>query len=155
MDPPKPEPPKPLPPPPPTPPPPDAAPVVPPSGKSTGIRRPPQQATVIGIDVSDAVTQMGLAIKSVRLSGPAGTFVLEHGRHVVGRNEGIGVPIIDLQISRSHAVIAVTPQGVTVEDTKSANGTSVNGARIDKPTALAQGDKVAFGRIEFTVELNS
>jgi pSer/pThr/pTyr-binding forkhead associated (FHA) protein len=129
---------------------------VPPAGTRTGIRRPPAQPTVVGLDVSEAVAQATLIMKrTVRLTGPAGQFTLEAGRHVVGRNEGIGVPILDLQVSRSHAIIAVTDQGVTVEDTKSANGTTVNGTRIDKPTTLNHGDKVAFGKIEFTVELIS
>ena len=95
-------------------------------------------------------------IRGVRLSGPKGTFQLDPGRHVVGRAEGVGVSILDPQVSRAHAAASVTPLEVRVEDTGSANGTMVNGVKVASGgVALKNGDTLAFGKVEFTVELLS
>lgn len=99
---------------------------------------------------------MRLGLKGVRLTGPLGTFTLAKGRHTVGRLETANVPVLDLQVSRNHAAIIVSDNDASVEDTKSANGTFVNGARlVDKPVGLKDGDRVAFGTVEFKVELLS
>jgi pSer/pThr/pTyr-binding forkhead associated (FHA) protein len=96
-------------------------------------------------------------LRGVRLTGALGTFTLVKGRHTVGRLETANVPILDLQVSRNHAAIVVGDHDVSVEDAKSANGTFVNGARAaaDKPMTLTNGDRVAFGTVEFKVELMS
>jgi pSer/pThr/pTyr-binding forkhead associated (FHA) protein len=95
-------------------------------------------------------------LKGVRLTGALGTFTLVKGRHTVGRLETANVPVLDLQVSRNHAAIIVGDNDVSVEDTKSANGTFVNGTRAaDKPVTLKNGDRVAFGTVEFKVELMS
>jgi pSer/pThr/pTyr-binding forkhead associated (FHA) protein len=95
-------------------------------------------------------------LKGVRLTGTLGTFTLVKGRHTVGRLETANVPVLDLQVSRNHAAIIVGDNDVSVEDAKSANGTFVNGARAaDKPVTLKNGDRVAFGTVEFKVELMS
>lgn len=125
----------------------------------SSVPAPPATPTVI-VTASDRAAAAAMAqapkARGARLIGPMGAFVLEKGRHVVGRNEGVAVPILDLQVSRSHAVIAVDDQGVTVEDTRSANGTFVNGTRVEgKAVALKHGDKVAFGKVELMVELIS
>ena len=105
----------------------------------------------------DAVTVLSTpSIRAVRLSGPKGTFQLDPGRHVVGRAEGVGMPILDPQVSRAHAAITVAPLDVRVEDTGSANGTTVNGVKVvTGGVSLKHGDRLAFGKVEFTVELLS
>ena len=109
---------------------------------------------------AEAVTVISApAIRGVKLSGEKGTFQLQIGRHVVGRAEGVAVPILDPQMSRAHAIILVTPVDVRVEDSKSANGTFVNGVKVvpgeSGTIVLKQGDRLSFGKVEFTVELIS
>jgi pSer/pThr/pTyr-binding forkhead associated (FHA) protein len=96
-------------------------------------------------------------LKGVRLTGALGTFTLVKGRHTVGRLETANVPILDLQVSRNHAAVIVGDNDVSIEDAKSANGTFVNGARVpaDKSVTLKNGDRLAFGTVEFKVELMS
>jgi pSer/pThr/pTyr-binding forkhead associated (FHA) protein len=55
-----------------------------------------------------------------------------------------------------HAAIIVTTMEVRVEDAKSANGTYVNGTRlaIGATSPIKHGDRVAFGNVEFTVEVS-
>src|SRR5438045_368589 len=53
----------------------------------------------------------------------------------------------DSEISRRHARVSRGPDGrLTVEDLGSANGTYVNGERIDSPRTLAPGDVVRLGK---------
>ena len=54
-------------------------------------------------------------------------------------------------ISRIHAVFKVTPQGASVEDCNSTNGTFVNGVRLNANEAklLNKGDVIRLANEEF------
>src|SRR4029450_8904951 len=67
------------------------------------------------------------------------------GRLTVGRGGDAGGGLDDPEISRSHAVCGMTPEGLEIQDLGSLNGTSVNGERITSPTLLAPGDAVKIG----------
>jgi class 3 adenylate cyclase len=71
-------------------------------------------------------------------------------RLTVGRGDDVGLVLDDPEMSRAHAVFAVTPDGLEIQDLGSLNGTWVNGERITAPTLLAAGDAVKVGttRIE-------
>ena len=75
-------------------------------------------------------------------------WVLQHDRLLIGRGAECDVVIPDRQISRQHARLVRTPQGIVVEDLGSKNGTHVNGSRIVSPTLLQDGDiiQVAFSQ---------
>jgi pSer/pThr/pTyr-binding forkhead associated (FHA) protein len=98
----------------------------------------------------------GAPIRQVKLTGSSGTFKLGLGRHDVGRSDSIAVTLLSPQVSRVHAAIIVTTTEVRVEDAKSANGTLVNGTRlpIGGTSPIKSGDRVAFGNVEFTVEVS-
>jgi pSer/pThr/pTyr-binding forkhead associated (FHA) protein len=133
-------------------PPPKPAPVAAPKPAPITVPKPPSPAP----DPNAATVLSTPGIRGVRLSGPKGTFQLDAGRHVVGRAEGVGVSILDPQVSRAHATVSVSPLEVRVEDTGSANGTMVNGVKVASGgVALKNGDTLAFGKVEFTVELLS
>jgi len=72
------------------------------------------------------------------------------GRLTVGRDDDAGLVIDDPEISRAHAVLGATPEGLEIQDLGSLNGTWVNGERITSPTLLVTGDAVKIGttRIE-------
>lgn len=82
-------------------------------------------------------------------------FLLGAGDFVVGRDEDAAIPINSLSISRRHARLTVRPDGATVEDLGSKNGTLVNGQRITRPTSLSVGDEILFGDVAATFELLS
>jgi hypothetical protein len=113
--------------------------------------------TIVGnAEVTRLMAAPPRAIRAAKFSGPQGPHVLEKGRHNVGRFDQAAVPILNPQVSRSHAVVSVTPTEVRVEDAGGANGTFVNGARVTREgTVLKDGDRVAFGPVEFIVELMS
>jgi pSer/pThr/pTyr-binding forkhead associated (FHA) protein len=84
--------------------------------------------------------------------GPfAGRRVEVDAEVVVGR-EDAGLTIEDEEISRRHAVIRPSDDGIEIEDLGSRNGTFVNGARIESATPLAGGDTVKLGQTVFEVE---
>jgi adenylate cyclase len=70
---------------------------------------------------------------------------------VVGRAVTSDIPIYDPTISRRHAEIALTGNGVRVKDLGSSNGTFLNGAKITEAEAGAN-DVVTFGKVAFRVK---
>jgi len=55
-------------------------------------------------------------------------------------------------VSRVHCRVVAGTDTLAVEDLSSTNGTFVNDRRIDKSSALANGDRLRIGRVELTVE---
>jgi hypothetical protein len=68
----------------------------------------------------------------------------------IGRGQGNAVVISDTTVSRQHARIRLEEDKFLLFDLGSANGTFVNGQRLEQPVTLAENDVVRFGEIEFT-----
>jgi class 3 adenylate cyclase len=68
------------------------------------------------------------------------------GELTLGRAGEADLVIDDPEISRAHAVIVQTPEGIEIRDLSSLNGTWVNGERINMPTLLVPGDVVKIGK---------
>jgi DNA-binding winged helix-turn-helix (wHTH) protein len=75
------------------------------------------------------------------------TFPLANGDNVVGRDPRCDVWIDASGVSRRHAVIRVRPEGVTIEDLGSSNGTFIAGRPIAAPLPLADGDSIEMGSV--------
>ncbi|MBL8997015.1 MAG: FHA domain-containing protein [Gemmatimonadales bacterium] len=69
----------------------------------------------------------------------------------VGRAVTNDCPVVDPTISRKHAELRLTPQGVEVTDAGSSNGTFVNGVQIEH-SLVVPGDQVTFGKVAFKLE---
>ena len=63
---------------------------------------------------------------------------------VLGREATCDVVIADRQISRFHARLTPTPEGIILEDLGSKNGTHHNGASLTAPVVLQDGDMVSI-----------
>jgi len=86
--------------------------------------------------------------KLVRVDGGhAVTYVLQRRNHV-GRTPGTEVHIDSSTVSRLHALIVSAPGGAIIEDTKSTNGTYVNGRRVTRQV-LRDGDLLTIGEAQF------
>jgi len=67
---------------------------------------------------------------------------------VIGREPHCDIIIDDRQVSRFHARLTPTPEGVVLEDMGSKNGTSCNGNPIVNPVVLQDGDIVQISLIQ-------
>jgi pSer/pThr/pTyr-binding forkhead associated (FHA) protein len=74
------------------------------------------------------------------------------GKVVIGRVAPAQVPIEDDSVSRRHAEVEVTPDGVIARDLGSANGTLHNGQALDGEMLLHPGDVLQVGMIELVFE---
>jgi putative ABC transport system ATP-binding protein len=75
---------------------------------------------------------------------------------IVGRGPTSDIIIENNSISRNHARLQRTPNGIYVSDMGSTNKTFVNNASADMPTLLQNGDLLRFGDVEadFKIEDN-
>jgi pSer/pThr/pTyr-binding forkhead associated (FHA) protein len=69
------------------------------------------------------------------------------GENLVGRERGVSVRIDSGSISRHHARITVSSNGVILEDLGSKNGTSLRGRRVRSASELRDGDVIIFGTV--------
>jgi adenylate cyclase len=82
--------------------------------------------------------------------GPS--FDLPPGRSVVvGRGVATDLAIYDPTISRRHAELTAGPDGVTVRDLGSSNGTCINGTRVTSGR-LEPDDSITFGQVVYQLE---
>ncbi|HEY5304190.1 MAG TPA: DUF3662 and FHA domain-containing protein [Acidimicrobiales bacterium] len=80
------------------------------------------------------------------------TFTLGETPLIIGRSPQAGVVINDANVSRQHAEVWRTAEGVAIRDLRSTNGTFVNGHRVDA-VSLSPRDDVAVGNVHFRIEL--
>jgi predicted component of type VI protein secretion system len=76
---------------------------------------------------------------------------LIEGQFAVGRSAGCQLSLDDPLVSRRHALLVVSRDGVTIEDLQSRNGVIVNGQRIGSRTPVKAGDKIVIGSQELTL----
>ncbi len=84
------------------------------------------------------------------VAGDRERFPLTAGENVIGRDPQADVWLDYATVSRRHARISVAGEHLTIEDLGSKNGTRVAGQRVLEPTALCDGDRIAFGRVVVT-----
>ena len=85
----------------------------------------------------------------LEITGPDSSWerVLGHERETIGRAADNSIVLDDGGVSRSHARIDSRDGDLFLVDEGSANGTSVNGARLDSvsPYSLQDGDRIGIG----------
>jgi serine protease Do len=95
---------------------------------------------------------------TVLAGNPSGAHVVVTRGPLAGRCYAVGTELVigrqdaellldDPQVSRRHAVVRAIDGKLEVEDLGSANGTFVNGARVDEPQRLGSGDEIAIGPV--------
>ncbi|EEP71398.1 hypothetical protein MCAG_01725 [Micromonospora sp. ATCC 39149] len=76
------------------------------------------------------------------------SFRLSATPQVIGRAPTAQVSVDDPHLSRRHASVRLTGDGVWLEDLGSTNGTWLNDRRIEVPELLSDGDVIRLGRTE-------
>lgn len=103
----------------------------------------------------DGHTVIRQALPKFMLRGVSGTtfgrvFPLK-GTTVLGRHSDCDVHVSGNEVSRHHCKIHLKPNGLTIEDLGSANGTYVNGKRVDNSTTIKPGDELRIDNVRFMV----
>ena len=81
------------------------------------------------------------------LAWPGGPTPLRDGENGIGRDPASAVVLDGLRVSRHHARILVSEQGILLEDLGSKNGTILNGRAVAAPTPLSEGDVIEIGGV--------
>jgi serine/threonine protein kinase len=63
----------------------------------------------------------------------------------IGRNSDLGLVLVEEMVSRLHARLTVSQEGVVIENLSSTNGTFVNGFQVRDKAALEENDRVLIG----------
>ncbi|MEW6185798.1 MAG: MFS transporter [Thermodesulfobacteriota bacterium] len=90
----------------------------------------------------------------LKIKPPTGTsfsYPIEESEILIGRSSQCHLTLNDQLLSRKHALVRKTPEGLLLEDQNSANGTYVNDQRITSRT-LEAGDRIRLGVSLLTVE---
>jgi pSer/pThr/pTyr-binding forkhead associated (FHA) protein len=119
------------------------------SDKPVAATVPPPSARKPG---EEARTRVRNTLPRYMLRGVSGatfgkTFALT-GTMVIGRQNDSDIPVPAEEISRHHARLQVTPEGVLVEDMGSANGTFINDKRVQNGL-LKPGEELRLDTIRF------
>src|SRR5260370_41397826 len=77
------------------------------------------------------------------------SYTFTAGDVVIGRSPDCQIVLKDFGISRTHARITVSDDGVRIADLKSKNGTQVNGVPVVE-APLKDGDKILLGKFLLT-----
>src|SRR5438874_1616627 len=70
----------------------------------------------------------------------------------IGRASDCSIPIKDRYLSRKHAEIVQTNGSWLLKDCGSANGTYLNGVRVERDSPLSSGDRIRLGDTEILFE---
>ena len=68
---------------------------------------------------------------------------------MIGRRTDNDIILENRQVSRRHAEIRVTKEGLQLKDLNSSNGTHVNGHPVFSWTMIEEGDEICFGTYSF------
>ena len=129
------------------------------SANGLALGAPQQRVTRAPLSAGDTVYFGTLPVPAARLLGGVlllggASLVLPAPQAtitVIGRDPSCDRVLPHPEISRRHARLVRTPEGLTIEDLGSTNGTFVNGTRITRPTLLHPSDLVALGSTTYRI----
>jgi ABC-type multidrug transport system ATPase subunit len=116
--------------------------------ESVGVGAPPVTVAAAARPAMAGTTASGPRFEAGRV--PSATYRAAH-RTRIGRAPDNDIVLDDLQVSRYHADLLLTPAGLRLVDLGTRNGTFVNGQRIPE-AGLRSGDLLSFGRHQLVVD---
>ena len=112
------------------------------------------EAVVVQPIAASMSTPVAGAITSAIVLDDGTRHVLETERVTIGRQSGCTITIRDTNVSREHAQLRRRPNGWTIRDLGSTNGTKLNGVRVEGEQMLANGDVIMLGAMKVTFEIS-
>ena len=112
------------------------------------------EAVVVQPIAASMSTPVAGAITSAIVLEDGTRHVLETERVTIGRQSGCTITIRDTNVSREHAQLRRRPNGWTIRDLGSTNGTKLNGVRVESEQMLANGDVIMLGAMKVTFEIS-
>ena len=85
------------------------------------------------------------------VGGASRSYNLRPGENSVGSSSGNSVVLPVRGVSRRHALLTLEPDGLTLEDLGSRNGTRVRGARVQR-SRIEAGDEIRLGPVTLRLE---
>ena len=104
------------------------------------------------IDDEEAAAARGYVVRVQKGVPLHATWAID-GIVSIGRGAENRIDLVDPRVSRRHARITKTDDGIAIEDLGSTNGTSVNGAALNAPAGLSPGDIIQVGDTQLRVEI--
>ena len=112
------------------------------------------EAVVVQPIAASMSTSVAGAINSAIVLEDGTRHVLDTERVTIGRQSGCTITIRDTNVSREHVQLRRRPNGWTLRDLGSTNGTKLNGVRVEGEQTLANGDVIMLGAIKVTFEIS-
>lgn len=110
-------------------------------------RRPARQAPAMQSAPSPAPSGAMVRLRVTPPGGGASHSAEIRSQGTIGRSAACAIPLSEDEFASSvHARIFQNGSSFMVEDLGSTNGTTLNGSRIARPTAISKGDKIVVGR---------
>lgn len=106
-------------------------------------------------ELDDGATRVRMAVPQYVLRGVSGGTFGKHfpirGSTIIGRHSECDICLPSEEISRKHAKLVITSDGLYVEDLGSANGTFVNGHQVRREK-IEPGDELKLDTVRFLVQ---
>ena len=102
---------------------------------------------------SSAPSTLALTVTAVDGPGAPATARLGLGSHTVGREQGNAIVLDDPLVSKRHARIDVTPNGIRLVDLNSANGVLLDGEPVTR-LDVAGGERLVLGDTTVTLAVS-
>jgi len=96
---------------------------------------------------------MDVNLVMFREDGSKKIFPLHEGVSTIGRKADCDIRVPLSIVSRRHAEVTVTEDGVSIKDLGAANGTYLNSQRVQEED-LEPGDQILIGPVVFTIQID-
>ena len=80
-------------------------------------------------------------------------FKIYEGRTKIGRNSANNIVIDEPEISDDHVLLLCRDNKIIIQDQLSANGTFVNGEKVDERAEIKDNDVIKLGSISFKIKI--
>jgi DNA-binding NtrC family response regulator len=99
-------------------------------------------------------TPLGVLLRVLNAPANPAVFALHGGSCRVGAGSEVDLVIEDETVSRQHLTVELVPEGVSVVDEGSRNGTFYREQRL-RSAVLAPGSRIFLGRVELAIDLDT